>query len=35
VGREQVWMGFGIMKKFNPYDVIKISKKENTVYIRK
>ena len=34
-GKQAVWMGYEIMRKFNPYDVIKISKKGKTVYIEK
>lgn len=33
VGNKQIWIGRTIMKKFNPNDVLKISKKGNVVII--
>jgi hypothetical protein len=35
VGKEYIWMGYEIMRNFNPYDTIKISKKGNSVHIEK
>ena len=35
VGKQYIWMGFTIMKHFNPFDIISIFEKDGLVYIEK
>jgi hypothetical protein len=34
-GSQYIWLGYQFMRHFNPYDVVKISKKDTVVYLEK
>jgi hypothetical protein len=34
-GSQYIWLGFQFMRHFNPYDVIKIMREQDIVYIEK